>query len=62
VEALNELFAKAKSPVGLLPAAQLGGRTTKQELRDRFERWLETLPEEPGISLEFLDAIGPNND
>jgi hypothetical protein len=58
VEALNEVFAVAQPADGLLPAIRLGGRTTKQELRERFEHWLDSLPDETGVSLEFLDCIG----
>ncbi|MEW6731275.1 MAG: DUF6079 family protein [Acidobacteriota bacterium] len=60
IEALNEAFAKiqARTPIGVLPAVQLGGRTTKQELRERFERWIDSLPDEPEVSLEFLDHSG----
>lgn len=62
VEALNEAFMQAASPIGLMPSVKVGGRTTKQELRERFERWLENLPDEPGISLEFLDPVGLGDD
>jgi hypothetical protein len=62
VEALNELFDEANTRVGLLPSIQLGGRATKQELRERFDRWLDSLPEETGVTFEYLDFIGMSDE
>jgi hypothetical protein len=54
VKKLNEVLdGSLKAPVGLVPAVKLSDKITKQDLRERFERWLENLPEEPGVALEF---------
>lgn len=54
VEKLNQVLdTTLKSPIGLMPAIKLNNKMNKQDLKDKFERWLESLPEEPGLSLEF---------
>lgn len=54
VEKLNKILdTTLKSQVGLVPAIKINNKMTKQDLRDRFDRWLESLPDEPNISLEF---------
>lgn len=54
VKRLNEVLnTSLKAPVGLVPAVKLADKVTKQDLRERFEHWLENLPDEPGIALDF---------
>jgi hypothetical protein len=32
---------------------RLASKVNKADLRDRFEHWLENLPDEPGVVLDF---------
>lgn len=54
IETLNDAFAKAETPLATLPVVRLGGRISKQELRNRFEKWLETLPDDTDLSIDFF--------
>jgi hypothetical protein len=70
VENLNRVLMRAKPSLGLLPAVRLNGKTNKEELRENFERWLRTLPAQPGVTLDFgfgvsdiaVETVNDNNE
>ncbi|MBL8150122.1 MAG: hypothetical protein JNN15_09370, partial [Blastocatellia bacterium] len=56
IEAFNDLTLATPSSIGLFPVVRFGGKSSKDQLRKDFEKWFETLPDDPNLSLEFLDA------
>ncbi len=54
VEKFNQTLAgKVKFHPSILPTMRLANKANKADLRDKFEHWLENLPDEPGIVLDF---------